>query len=516
MPGGDALAGSPGPVSRPVWMASTGGAGLVGSALPIAALGSVVALLLALPLARMPMSLPVDFGEGWNAYMADAASVGRALYAPSGSLTPNNYPPLSFYLVGWLHGVTGIPSLMLGRGLSLLALVVVGLEVAWVARLSGAGSAQAWFGALALVGLVGAASPRYVAMNDPQWLAHALGTLALVLYLRWPIRRHRGSLPLMAVITAVALFTKHNLVALPLALSVDIAINTRRLLSRWGLLAGGVALGLGAWLESQAHGLMLANILTPRRYDLWSLLTVSGVAIAAMCVPAAVSMGTLVGRRAESHVRLIATYFAISVVTGVIFAGGSGADVNMFFDAFIALSIGLALALSAADGRPMPIPATALSIAAWLGLALILRMPTPARIEALRQREIDTLTDVAFVRDHAGQAFCEQMLVCYSAGKPLVLQPYFAPELIAAGAVPAATVSRLFEQHAFSVVQLDRVIDDAPGSSARSGTIAAPRRRLTPDVLAAIQQHYRLARTSANGAFYVPTTEGLLWGGGLP
>jgi len=44
--------------------------------------------------------LPLDPNEGWNAYFADAAIHGGVLYPAADALITNNYPPLSFYLVG--------------------------------------------------------------------------------------------------------------------------------------------------------------------------------------------------------------------------------------------------------------------------------------------------------------------------------------------------------------------------------------------------------------------------------
>ena len=44
------------------------------------------------------LHVPLDPNEGWNAYHALAAMSGQALYPHD--LMVNNYPPLSFYVVG--------------------------------------------------------------------------------------------------------------------------------------------------------------------------------------------------------------------------------------------------------------------------------------------------------------------------------------------------------------------------------------------------------------------------------
>jgi len=68
----------------------------------------LVALLLLEPLLMIPLHVPLNYNEGWNAYFA-ARAVGVAagpLY-PADGLAFNNYPPLSFYAVGALGDATG-------------------------------------------------------------------------------------------------------------------------------------------------------------------------------------------------------------------------------------------------------------------------------------------------------------------------------------------------------------------------------------------------------------------------
>lgn len=51
---------------------------------------------------RSTLAVSLNNIEGWNAYWAAAAAQGQALYpAPSGLVT-DNYPPLSFHLIGLL------------------------------------------------------------------------------------------------------------------------------------------------------------------------------------------------------------------------------------------------------------------------------------------------------------------------------------------------------------------------------------------------------------------------------
>ena len=69
-------------------------------------LGSVSLLLLllfpflAFDIVRIRYSAPIDYNEGWNAIHAGRVFAGESLYTPLTRLTPVNYPPLSFVIIG--------------------------------------------------------------------------------------------------------------------------------------------------------------------------------------------------------------------------------------------------------------------------------------------------------------------------------------------------------------------------------------------------------------------------------
>ncbi len=52
------------------------------------------------PLSMLFRTIPRNYNEGWNAFWAQATTHGQALYASAESLVSNNYPPLSFFIVG--------------------------------------------------------------------------------------------------------------------------------------------------------------------------------------------------------------------------------------------------------------------------------------------------------------------------------------------------------------------------------------------------------------------------------
>jgi hypothetical protein len=86
----------------------------------IAILAVLAMYFLVWPVWRLGFPIEIAQNEGWNAYHADAAMGAAPLYPASDTLIVNNYPPLSFYVVGGLAKVFG-DALYVGRMLSIIA-----------------------------------------------------------------------------------------------------------------------------------------------------------------------------------------------------------------------------------------------------------------------------------------------------------------------------------------------------------------------------------------------------------
>src|ERR1700757_175522 len=74
------------------------------------------------------LHVPLDPNEGWNAYFAQRTMLTGSPYPPVSSLMINNYPPLSFFIVGSLSHVLG-DAIVIGRIVSLLALGFCALAI---------------------------------------------------------------------------------------------------------------------------------------------------------------------------------------------------------------------------------------------------------------------------------------------------------------------------------------------------------------------------------------------------
>jgi hypothetical protein len=177
--------------------------------------------LFSFPVRRIFANVEVNYNEGWNAYRAAWVAQGIKLYAtpPGGGFaTGTAYPPISFHLVSWLG--TANTYTLAGRLVSLISLLATGLFVALLVRQGGGSPHTAIFSFfLYEIGIAILRADR-IGMYDPQLLGEALSTAGLYFYVRNP--KSTRFLFFSALLFCLAGFTKHNLIAFPAAVAVDL------------------------------------------------------------------------------------------------------------------------------------------------------------------------------------------------------------------------------------------------------------------------------------------------------
>lgn len=377
-------------------------------------LGFVLAALLAgtrLVFLFAPVSTDPD--EGWNAAHAVLAIGGGVLYPPSGGLTGTNYPPLSFLLAGLLGRITG-DMIFAGRLLALFSIVcAAGLVWQISLKLTRDRLASAW--TLLLFILYNATLCRsYLGMDDPQWLGQAFALAGLAVLLP----RDSSTLPggwritLAAFLFVAGGFVKQNLVGLPLAVTVWLAMESRRALAVW-LAAAIIALALGFGLCASVYGTtFFQNVfLTPRHYEASRAFLKSLPFLLALLPMIWASFWLARFRQEDSRLRLLLLCALMALVTGVVERGGMGVDINAHFEALSVLSIlsGLALARAPGAWRWFAVPFIALvplgAVKGWHEVTSY-----PARLTAFQAME-------AQIRAQPGPVACEDLAYCYWAGK---------------------------------------------------------------------------------------------------
>ena len=135
------------------------------------------------PAYRAFVNVEIDINEGWNAYFADAALGRMPLYPSRDQLITNNYPPLSFYIVGGLGRLIG-DTVLAGRLLSLAAVAALAVMAALAIKRLGGNATAAAVGALYFLATMCRFFTDYVGMNDPQLLAQAVMSVGFLMFLR--------------------------------------------------------------------------------------------------------------------------------------------------------------------------------------------------------------------------------------------------------------------------------------------------------------------------------------------
>jgi hypothetical protein len=187
-------------------------------------------ILLVLPnVIAVPFVFERNYNEGWNVYNTQRFFSGAVVYDDN-LWRVNNYPPISFLVVGALDRAVG-DLLLSGRLVALLSFAAVGGLAAIVTAWLGANRTGALFAGACALGFFYLAAPDWVAVDDPQTLAEAIMLAGFAVYLAGPAGRAR--LLATAGLVVLAGFTKHNLVAIPIAITLDLAVRSRDRLPFW-------------------------------------------------------------------------------------------------------------------------------------------------------------------------------------------------------------------------------------------------------------------------------------------
>ena len=172
--------------------------------------------------------LPRNYNEGWNAYWAQAVLDGKPLYPAWDEPRVNNYPPLSFYVVAALSLATR-DVIVSGRLISLAGILVTAFNVGAISAALTRSKSSALVAALFFLMAAGVWFQNYVAMNDPQWLGHAVQTTgALIVLARVEGRRSLAPVVLGAALMFLGCVVKHNLLVLPLTVWGLLFIKDRK------------------------------------------------------------------------------------------------------------------------------------------------------------------------------------------------------------------------------------------------------------------------------------------------
>ncbi len=439
----------------------------------------------------IPLRVSLNYVEGWNAYHASEVIRGDALYPVNPRFFINNYPPLSFYASA-LWGRHFDDAIVAGRWLSLAAFIVwtvllVPTSRILDARWRDAGAAAALFAANMLL------FTEYVGINDPELLGHAIAGFGLLVLVRRPSARWRVIVG--ATLMTIALFVKHNLIALPIACVIWLATVDRRaarLLAFAMVTAVAASIVMCVWAFGAGFVVQLVG---PRRFIVARAIGKSALWALRLAGPGTLLVVLANRRWSDSGVRLCAIYAAVATLSGLFFIGGDGVNANVFFDAIWALSMGAALALSQIPNARADADRTRARMVIGLLMALVVAALTPGLRPGQpadgwagpRGDPPFTARDVALIASRPGPALCEELALCFWAGKPAEVDVFNLQQRIIHGSPHANDIVNLLDARYFSIIQLD-----------------TPGRPLGQAFVAALSRDYMIVQENANRRLFVP------------
>ena len=438
----------------------------------ITGLAVTTALLLIAPIWRAMLRVGIDAKEGWHAALTAGWMSGKSLYPAFDSLSANNYPPLSFYAAGWLGRWLG-DYLFAGRLLALLGFFTSAVAVAAVVKRLTGRTHSALMSGFVLLGYNAAVYPHYVGLDDPQWLGHGIMLLGLLAFLA---SEQRGWLFfLSAGLMLAAGFVKHILVPIPLAATAWLVLYRRKALALWlaiciTLLVSTFALCLivygsdffeGVFRDPRAWSLRLAYFGS----HYWFKTAVPLLLLGVLLLPSA-------WRCAEG--RLVIFYAAFSAALAICFFGFAGVYMNAIFDLEIALCLIIGIGIGKLDGRDSRSvqgqehsdTVTGPNSAAWWGLLLVLTLSLhlPRSLLDIRElwkygpvREAESAEEIAFLAKQPGPVACENLTLCYWAGKGFEIDFFLLGQKLSQGLIDPRTVIQQVRSHYYAAIQTNEI-----------------------------------------------------------
>src|SRR5215469_10377593 len=243
-----------------------------------------------------------------------------------------------------------------------------------------------------------------------------------------------ASLLCTALLVVFGGFVKHNLVAVPAAITLDLAIRAPRRLLFWFGCCTAFAAGLLGLTQLVAGGNFFDHLFSPRvfswygaRYHLMKYLRLFKFPLAAVALGA---------RPILTGDRMILTVWGVATIgIATILSGFEGTSYNMFQDAAVFLGISAGVMMS--ELRKREITGRFAGVLS-LVLPFLIAEPILARVseiaaqayhsraivDADRKRQALFLADAEYIAERHGSAICENLLLCYVAGQPFILDPF--------------------------------------------------------------------------------------------
>ncbi|MBV8088293.1 MAG: hypothetical protein JO139_01740 [Alphaproteobacteria bacterium] len=481
------------------------------------AIGSI-----AMPVASIDFNWERISNEGWNIYHASRAGAGEPLYTGDPARQVS-YPFIWFYLLGWLKPLFG-NMLVIGRAISVISLSCVAICSAFIVRRFGGRGPEMLLGAAATLGFIHAQAAAWIGTNEPQMLAEALTFGGLLCYLSGDPTPWR--LAASAFLCCAGGFTKPIAAVVPLAVTLDLLWRDRRRFLIWCLCGIG-ALVLFAGLSYQiAGGDFVSEVFAKRPYRWERVAYHTKNFLRDQKIPVAVSLIYLCQSLPPTQAVLLRACFAGALIVGALVSGGIGVSYNAFIE--LAAVMGIVTALAFGRWRDQLASLRVGKLAGAL-LPVVIALPIATRSsedlnslfhlkrawESQEGLEAAFRRSTEFLAQHPGDALCDCLLMCFEAGKPLIIEPFSARNAIETKRMDESQLIELIGGHRFAVIELPDVIfpyaDQPDRISAELRDVrrfTATTLHFTEATLRAIDRYYTSAPRIGGPVFYLPKDDG--------
>ncbi|HEY0105187.1 MAG TPA: hypothetical protein VGB91_03825, partial [Rhizomicrobium sp.] len=294
-----------------------------------------------------------------------------------------------------------------------------------------------------------------------------------------------------ALLFTLAFFIKHNLVVLPAALALWLALLDRR--RAFTFVASGVVfalIGLGLFKDHFGFGLF-GRIDSARTYAVADIWVGAKPWLAWGAIPLAGAAALFALARHDRHAVFCVLYTGLGTAAGLFFLGGAGVDANALFDADIALALGAGVLLNRLQFDPRRTLAAALyAVPPLIGLWTLDADWRSAGywLHPMAEDRMTAAAEIALLRAAPGPAICEMLSLCYWAGKPAAVDVFNMGQAYRTGARSDADLAAAIAARKYAVVQFEEL---APFP-------------LTPAIARALGANYRLLRRDDDRVFFVP------------
>jgi hypothetical protein len=310
-------------------------------------------------------------------------------------------------------------------------------------------------------------------------------------------------------------FVKHILLAVPLAVGLDLLWKDRRQFLRW-CFCGIAAVTLFAVLSYvTTGGHEWPEIFTPREHSWHDTLYSGRKLLITFKIPIAVSIFYLAQRLPPSQTPLLRCFGIIALSEGIILSGGDGVSFNVYleFTVFLGLIAGLALGRWRERRRDERYGALiGVTLAMIAALPLVTRAPgyisgtlnLDTTLYLFRYEEISYGQAKSILGQEVRPVFCDDLLLCLEAGKPSVIDRFSVHSQIRVGRRIEATLIDEIANQRFGMIELPTEIHPDPNHPARFAPYLLNQGRFTERTLTAIDRYYRPSFISGAAVLFVP------------